>query len=1783
MFASEVVDNMLAKRSNGSAPLAYYYCADRRSEKGVNAKEIMRSILRQIAVDEDATREKVLCEYELREAETDARISTVSPPSLDDCMSMITELLHDDPAMIVIDAIDAIGESERFALLQALTELICRSDNVLKIFLTSEENSPAVSLLTEAQNIGTSSHFDKAYTEFFVKSADSTISRALLPSGGSTTLETSLGNELVPGADGGLAARIASRPCCDAIIASLEDESDELTITLLESKCEIAYEVDYNPIDRKALVAEHSETVEGLRENFLGSAKLDLKKAVAIKAIISGHAGVLRCLLQEASAQELLPEDSVALAAIHGHAAVTLICLEHGLSTEKEGRFGRSLRVASLMGRETFVRLLLDQGAMVNASSPFGDALQASAMKGHAHVTTTLIAHGASVNQQCGPWGTALQAASYHGHLDVVKILLDAGASFSLAGKCRDAFYAAAEGGHADILSLFLERGFQFAGPDFLCVYPSTPRLYKSLLRERSREARYGRQKELHEEPPPEAFITAYKDILLYRTRRADPRLVDPARAAEEHQRGQHRRRRGRRRLRHDPYGPFWHDMFVDQYALEVAAENGHVDVVRLLLERFEILGIEFKEIRSGLKLAAKNGHLKVLALMYDCALKNVIGQHEGVEALEEAVGHMQSEIVSFLLSKINMEEVSIEDHQKLLVSACRGSIDMFEKMWELARHRSSDAEVYNLQNAVFEEAAANNQSAIMQLMLGSSGQRVEDDTVHEAFRRAVRRGAADSITIILECAGNTPRLQDSHKEIVASEHSNDCSRSGSASSDYHERTVSLVDEAIIVTARDGQEALLRLLLDQRRSGVDFTTTVARALVAASRNGHLEIARHLIQERVDVNMIVEDVRTSFAETGREEWDITLRPPRKINALQACLDGFARRFTTDGKPIIEWLDITKEDLDAHETTMKLLLANGAAVNALGGCTHYPLYIATKKCSVKIVKMLMDAGADVNTKHQPKRSAEGLSDCSPEAADSAEGIAEASELDRGKERGSSIDEVETALVAATQRETSTATLVSNLLHAGAAIEPDVTKLLKNCLRFFGAGSEADEDQGRFCLVESLSDILEDGPGAAIRTLLLCSTTEKAEAEECQLLMQIAAAVGDISYIKLLLARGIEVNGTGYYYGTALQAASRFGHLEVVQALFEAGANPNILSGRHQTALRAAVSGCHVQVVELLLKRGANIYLLSTDESLTWMGKNTCLSLAVQDANSEILGMLLDAGADVTSDAQDRLPLLTSACGTGGINKVRLLLDAGANANVDGRLQPGIIARRDAGPLQMAISRGHIDIVRLLLERGANVNKKLKDEYPLALAAEQGSLEILRLLIEAGAGDDDKCCNAAMNCACARGHLRIVKELMSNDKVNLSLDPYEPLQHACKARHYTLVSYALERLCALDIDDWHTAMCAIMAASTSDRRLFEVLFDYCPRNVETLFLACMAGSERAIASVLRSGISVNEVQSHSDRPLHVAASHMHLFAVRVLLDHGADVNLVSQKYGSPVMAVLEGCLALQLEAQYEPQDAKDLGKKLPLSASQNRLNGIQWLGQERPGSKYTRNSQCLEIIQMLVKAGTKLRTDMKSFGSALHISAFLGMVPVAQLLLDNGANINEKGGYFETALYAAIEGNQTTMAELLLRKGIEVDHVSARFDSPLQYACYRKRPRIIPLLLEYGADPCKKGRNGASPLSMALDQPDWQWPSHSLRDTCLGGLLYHSGALRVSEEDLAKVDKASKSQKATEVKARLLQLNQTVTIPAESSRWMSRFPNRIWRSLTENTADVSASKPL
>ncbi|WP_207462902.1 ankyrin repeat domain-containing protein [Azospirillum sp. SYSU D00513] len=149
-------------------------------------------------------------------------------------------------------------------------------------------------------------------------------------------------------------------------------------------------------------------------------------------------------------------------AAVHaGDLPTVTQCLRQGANVNETMSSGLSpLMIASGLGEASMVSLLLTAGADVRAVEPSmgNTALHKAALSGNRQVAELLLDHGAFIDQQTPRLGhTALMDAVIYKHGDIVRLLLDRGAKTSLRNHWGETAAAIAKRDSLDDIVALLE------------------------------------------------------------------------------------------------------------------------------------------------------------------------------------------------------------------------------------------------------------------------------------------------------------------------------------------------------------------------------------------------------------------------------------------------------------------------------------------------------------------------------------------------------------------------------------------------------------------------------------------------------------------------------------------------------------------------------------------------------------------------------------------------------------------------------------------------------------------------------------------------------------------------------------------------------------------------------------------------------------------------------------------------------------------------------------------------------------------------------------------------------------------------------------------------------------------------------------------------------------------------------------------------------------------------------------------------------------------------------
>lgn len=231
--------------------------------------------------------------------------------------------------------------------------------------------------------------------------------------------------------------------------------------------------------------------------------------------------------------------------------------------------------------------------------------------------------------------------------------------------------------------------------------------------------------------------------------------------------------------------------------------------------------------------------------------------------------------------------------------------------------------------------------------------------------------------------------------------------------------------------------------------------------------------------------------------------------------------------------------------------------------------------------------------------------------------------------------------------------------------------------------------------------------------------------------------------------------------------------------------------------------------------------------------------------------------------------------------------------------------------------------------------------------------------------------------------------------------------------------------------------------------------------------LYAATHGTAEILRQQLLRAGALVNPTVSGHYTPLHMAARHRDVEAVRVLVEAGADVNSEAHEMATPLA------------------DAREMG-------ADEVVDYLLGLAPELPLGRILRHNRDPFLADLF--AGVPLpafRDAVKQshrFGSAgwgglssLGWAAVLCNRKAMRLLVALGTEPDAKDANHYTPLMRAVASGASDSVRLLLELGADPRVVGFHGDTALHIAAGTRRRRLYNLLNERGADPHLKNGSG------------------------------------------------------------------------------------------------------
>ncbi|KAJ6592296.1 ankyrin repeat-containing domain protein [Mycena vulgaris] len=303
-------------------------------------------------------------------------------------------------------------------------------------------------------------------------------------------------------------------------------------------------------------------------------------------------------------------------------------------------------------------------------------------------------------------------------------------------------------------------------------------------------------------------------------------------------------------------------------------------------------------------------------------------------------------------------------------------------------------------------------------------------------------------------------------------------------------------------------------------------------------------------------------------------------------------------------------------------------------------------------------------------------------------------------------------------------------------------------------------------------------------------------------------------------------------------------------------------------------------------------------------------------------------------------------------------------------------------------------------------------------------------------------------------------------------------EQYKALCRSRENPILSWELPRLTGSPLHICSDAgyIKGVQALLTTCTNI-----DLMPDEYGTaLTIACAKDRTNIVALLLQKGADPNILSSHHGSALAVACMFGYIEIVRLLVDSGANVNLLTSSFGS--------ALSVTFRASSNSSSSSSIEiARLLLDSGADINTGALGAACE---------SDNIESVRFLVEHGADINQPGGYYGSALGRASFRGTVDVIRFLLESGADVNLPGGKFGSPLGCACHGGQAASVRLLLESGADINLSAGDYGSVLGAAVSFLSPyrvdgylKIVHLLFEHGAD-VKRHGNPALKLAMSLD---------------------------------------------------------------------------------------------
>ena len=704
--------------------------------------------------------------------------------------------------------------------------------------------------------------------------------------------------------------------------------------------------------------------------------------------------------------------------------------------------------------------------------------------------------------------------------------------------------------------------------------------------------------------------------------------------------------------------------------ALLFACQNGHYQMVEILLKNGADPYIQSISGSTALILSSQNGHQQVVELLLEKQVDpNVQNSKIGRTALIQASQQGHYQVVEILLK--NGADPNIHDNDgwtALIISSQNGH----QQIVELLLEKHVDPNVQNSKNgrtALIQASQEGHYQVVEILLKNGADPNIHDNDGWTALILSSQNGHQQIVELLLEKHVD-PNVQNSKNGRTALIQ---------ASQNGHYQVVEILlkkgadpnihnndgSTALILSSQNGHQQVVELLLEKHVDpNVQNSKNGRTALIQASQNGHYQVVEILLEKGADPNIHDNDGWTALilsSHNGHQQVVELLLEKHVDPNVQTSKNGSTALIQASQK--------------GHYQVVEILLKNGADPNIHDNDGWTALILSSHNGHQQVVELLLEKHVDPNVQTS-KNGSTALIQASQK------GHYQVVEILLKNGADPNIHDIDgwTALICASQN--GHYQVVEILLKKGA--DPNIhnndgwmalilsshnghQQIVELLLEKHVDPNVQNSKNGRTALIQAS----QNGHYQVVEILLEKGADPNIHDNDGWTALILSSESGHQQIVELLLEKQVDPNvQNSKNERTALIQASQNGHYQVVEILLEKGADPNILDNDGWTALILSSHNGHHQVVELLLEKHVDPNVQTSKNG------STALIQASQKGHYQVVEILLKKGADPNIHNNEVTALLF-ACQNGNYQVVEILLKNGADPEIGGQIDSVSIA--------------------------------------------------------------------------------------------------------------------------------------------------------------------------------------------------------------------------------------------------------------------------------------------------------------------------------------------------------------------------------------------------------------------------------------------------------------------------------------------------------------------------